>query len=282
MPFFTVLLPVCNSEQTIINCLKSIEAQSFNDFNVLVLVNNSTDSSFDLCSSFCASRSNFQLINLHQSCPSLPDILNFGIRNVCDNCQYIVRHDSDDYMLPHRLEHTFASIRSSPVKPLIHCGNAFINNTHTLYFPSSLQLSDLEIKKTLLFTSPFIHPATCFKSSIPNLYDSRFQYAQDLKFFIDNIFCGLYSFTSQPYIHYTQSPSSSKKRFLQLSLHDVAINTLHKKLLHGLPFRVSHELRCMYVTDEYRMYTSSSTHSLHYIYLELITKFADVYKLSNF
>ena len=184
-------------------------------------------------------------------------------------------------MLPHRLEHTFASIRSSPVKPLIHCGNAFINNTHTLYFPSSLQLSDLEIKKTLLFTSPFIHPATCFKSSIPNLYDSRFQYAQDLKFSLT--ISSVVSIHLRPNhtstilnpLHHPKAVSSSYP-FMMLRL----IHSTKNSFMDYLFGYLMNYVVCTLLTSIVCT-LPPLCHSLHYIYLELITKFADVYKFST-
>lgn len=282
MPYFSVLLPVCNSQHTILKSLQSIDCQTYGDYSVLVLVNNSNDNSFDICHSFCSSRPNFHLINLHQHFPSLPDVLNFGIRYLRTNCQYIVRHDADDYMLPCRLEHTFQSISSSSQPPMIHCGNAYINDSSTLYFPSSLNPSDYDIKKALLLSSPFIHPAISFKSCTPSLYDTRFVYAQDLKFFIDNMFSGLYSFTSVPYIHYTSSSPSTSKRLKQLSLHDFAINTLHRNLLPGFQFRLSHELRCLYVTEEYRMFSSYTKSALFDIFYKLNSKFTEIYHLSAF
>ena len=282
MPYFSVLLPVCNSKHTISDCLHSIDVQSFKDFDVLVLVNNSEDESFEICSSFCSTRSNFHLINLYKSQPSLPDVLNFGISYLRGNCKYIVRHDSDDFMLNTRLENTYRSICSSHSEPLIHCGNAYINRQNSLYFPELRSISDYQIKQVLLLESPFIHPAIAFKSSIPYLYDRRFIYAQDLKFFIDNMFMGPYSFSPTPYIYYTIIPPSTHKRLFQLTLHDLAINTLHQKLIHGFNFRVSHQLRCKFITDENRMYPPISDVILQSSLHDLYTQFHNSYQSTSF
>ena len=108
MPFFSVLLPVCNSQSSIRSCLESIASQFFTDFSVLILVNNSSDASFSICSSFCKSNPKFELLDLHDTCNSLPDVLNFGIIYLREKCVYIVRHDADDFMLLSRLRDTFA------------------------------------------------------------------------------------------------------------------------------------------------------------------------------
>ena len=155
MPYFSVLLPVRNSQSSILNCLHSIASQTFRDFSVLVLVNNSNDATFDICSEFCASAPNFDLVNLYQSCQSLPEVLNVGIDKLRLNCEYIVRHDADDYMLPHRLLDTYRSIQAACPSPLVHCGNAYINNTSRLYFSPEVSITDYQIKSSLLLS--FLH-----------------------------------------------------------------------------------------------------------------------------
>lgn len=282
MPFFSVLLPVCNSESTILECLLSISTQKFQDFSVLILVNNSDDSSFGICSKFCQTDARFQVLNLFDNYSSLPDVLNFGINYLRSECHYIVRHDADDYMLPLRLSDTYQAIIASSVPPLIHCGNAFLNDTSNLYFTGIASRSDYEIKSTLLLSSPFIHPAISFKSSIQSLYDTRFVYAQDLKFFIDNMFSGTYSFSSTAYIRYATTPPSIIKRSMQLSLHDFAIHSLHKKLIPDFKLSLSHQLRCRFVTNEFALFTPLSHSYLDLVLKRLKASFDTLYASSTF
>ena len=280
MPFFSVLLPVCNSQSSIHDCLESIACQHFTDFSVLILVNNSFDLSLDICTTFCISNSRFEVLDLQDSCKSLPDVLNKGIVYLRDKCDYIVRHDADDYMLPSRLSDTFQALMCSHVQPLIHSGNAYIADSSRPYFPYGVSINDYEIKSRLLLSSPFIHPAITFKSSIEFLYDTRFVYAQDLKFFIDNLFSGHYSFSSTPYIQYTPSVSSFYKRAMQLSLHDVAISSLHKKLIPGFPISSSHQLRCHFVTDEFRIFPPKDIKVLQHMLYRLNHCFFKIYTSS--
>ena len=280
MPFFSVLLPVRNSEDTIRHCLNSIASQTFDDYSVLALVNNSSDKSFSICQDFSHSYPHFNVIDLGSACNSLPDVLNFGISLLQGKCEYIVRHDADDLMLPSRLLDTFNSLTSASTPPLIHCGNALVGTSSSLYFPPSLQLDDLGIKSRLLLSSPFIHPAIAFKSTISNLYDSKFVYAQDLKFFIDNIFSGPYSISTDPYIQYSVPQPNSDKRSMQLFLHDYAINSLHRQLIPGFQTLTSHQVRCLYVTDEFSMSNDLDAEFLAHSYSNLKYKLADFHSKS--
>ena len=277
MPYFSVLLPASNAESTIFKCLRSIESQSFSDFNVLILVNNSVDNTFTICSGFCETKSKFSCLNLGHRYSNLSQILNFGFASLRSNCTYIVRHDSDDYMLDHRLQHTYTSINARCDLPLIHAGNAYIDNTKTLMLPSE-SLSDIYLKAQLLLYSPFVHPSIALHSSLPVLYDERFQYAQDLKLFVDNIFHGHYSYTPIPYISYTSATSGLRKRSMQLACHDIAIHSLHARIFSSLTLRNSHELRCQFVSNEYQIYPIVRPESVSQNLQELKTRFVDAYR----
>jgi len=264
--YFTVLLPVSNNASTLFNCLQSISSQSFTDYNVLVVINNSHDSSLQIAIDYSNKFLQFNIINLGTTVENLPQALNRGLDHIKLGCKYIVRHDADDYMLPDRLLWTFQSLQQYSVKPLIHCGNAYINNTSLLYFNKSHIPSSLTLKMSLLLQSPFIHPSICFQADKLLRYDERFTYAQDLKLFIDYFELGSFSFDSRPYIYYTNILPSIKKRYYQLILHDYALYTLHRLITPGTPLRISHYLRVKYITDEFTMYEPSPGLDLQSIY----------------
>jgi len=267
--YFTVLLPISNNENSLSQCLTSISSQLFTDFNVLCILNNSVDESLQIVINFCNKYTHFSYIELGDSVHNLSQALNCALNTLESKCRYFVRHDADDYMLPHRLLWTYEYLENSLSKPLIHCGNAFINDTSTLIYPNSHNPSSSSLKTSLLLQSPFIHPSICFRSDLNIRYDERFKYAQDLKLLIDYLHFGNYSFDPRPYIYYTFNPPSPQKRILQLLLHDYAINTLHKQLIPGFSFRYSHYLRTKYITNEFTMYSPSSYLDIHSIYNRL-------------
>lgn len=51
-PFFTIIIPVYNAEEYLGAAIQSVLQQSFTDFELLLVLNGSTDASFDICTSY--------------------------------------------------------------------------------------------------------------------------------------------------------------------------------------------------------------------------------------
>lgn len=58
----SILIPVRNEEANIIDLLLSIQKQDYQDYEVLVLDDNSTDSTYQICSAFAQNDTRFQII----------------------------------------------------------------------------------------------------------------------------------------------------------------------------------------------------------------------------
>ena len=61
MPTFSIIIPVYNAEKTLRRCLDSLLAQSFRDFEVLMVENGSMDGSNALCREYAANDPRFVL-----------------------------------------------------------------------------------------------------------------------------------------------------------------------------------------------------------------------------
>lgn len=51
-PFLSVVIPVYNAELSLVRCIESILRQNFNDIEVLLIDDGSTDSSLQICEDF--------------------------------------------------------------------------------------------------------------------------------------------------------------------------------------------------------------------------------------
>ncbi|MDB4927372.1 glycosyltransferase family 2 protein [Mucilaginibacter sp.] len=58
----SILIPVRNEEENILNLLQSIHQQDYQDYEVIILDDDSTDRTFGLCTAFAAAHSNFRVI----------------------------------------------------------------------------------------------------------------------------------------------------------------------------------------------------------------------------
>lgn len=90
---FSIIVPVYNVEDYLDTCLKSILAQSFTDYEVIVVNDGSTDSSKKICEYYTHKYSHIKLIDKING--GLSDARNYGINNA--NGEYLIFLDSDDF-----------------------------------------------------------------------------------------------------------------------------------------------------------------------------------------
>ena len=108
MTSISVILPFRNAEATIEAAIKSILGQTFTDFELILIDDNSKDRSGKVIDSFNDSR--IKLIS--NDSMGLVSALNKGIESASG--KYIARMDADDYSLPERLFKQFKHLEKSP------------------------------------------------------------------------------------------------------------------------------------------------------------------------
>lgn len=104
----TILLPVYNGEKYLQPTLNSLLNQSWQDFELLVLDDGSTDSSIDILHSIKDDR----IRVIRQKHHGLSHVLNKGIFEA--RTPYVARNDQDDLSLPHRLERQLMVMKAYP------------------------------------------------------------------------------------------------------------------------------------------------------------------------
>ena len=115
-PTLSVIIPVYNRERYIKQALESILAQTFIDFELLIIDDGSTDHSPEIITSFRDSRIHF----VRNECNlGIPKTRNRGIELA--RGKYVAFLDSDDYACPTRLERQLAAISSHPECAMVGC-----------------------------------------------------------------------------------------------------------------------------------------------------------------
>lgn len=90
----SVIIPVYNSENTIVRTLKSIKEQSYKNYEVLIINDGSTDNSLEKINEFCGSDNRFLIFNTSNQ--GVSNARNVGLDNATGD--YIIFIDSDDYI----------------------------------------------------------------------------------------------------------------------------------------------------------------------------------------
>ncbi len=106
MPEISVVIPMYNCEKYIIDCLSSLAAQSFKDFEVIVVNNCSTDASAALTEDFCKKDERFRL--LYCAVGKTGSARNLGLDNA--RGRYVVFVDADDSVKEKYLEKMYDAI----------------------------------------------------------------------------------------------------------------------------------------------------------------------------
>lgn len=161
-PKISVLLPAYNAEDYLQESIESILAQTFEDFELIIINDGSTDQSLDIMLSFDDPR--IRIIN--QPNAGLPVALNTGIK--LSRGTYLARQDADDISLPNRLaeqvkyldEHSHCALLGS-------WADIISDNTLTDRYLRHPHLNgDIQIK--LFFFNCFVHSSVMIRKSAMN------------------------------------------------------------------------------------------------------------------
>ncbi len=129
MPNLTVsvVIPLYNGERYIAETLQSVLAQTFTDFEVLIIDDGSTDQSISICKSFNDDRIRY----VHQTNRGLSGARNTGIHSA--KGEYIAFIDADDLWSPKKLEMHLEHFRFLPKMGLSYSYSALIDESGRAY-----------------------------------------------------------------------------------------------------------------------------------------------------
>ncbi|HSJ68094.1 MAG TPA: glycosyltransferase family 2 protein [Anditalea sp.] len=198
----TVLMPAYNVGKFLRESIDSILSQTYPDFNFLIINDGSTDNTEDIILSYDDPRINY--IKNEKNIGYIAS-LNKGIDLI--SSKYIVRMDSDDIALSHRLEKQVEFMESRP--DVAVCGSGKIN------FYSGKKGTETSVytitnEKHLLFSSIFNtsipHPSAILRNDILQKnglrYDKDYYYAEDKAMWLDMSQYGALSNIEEPLVKY--------------------------------------------------------------------------------
>ena len=100
-PYFSIIVPTYNVERYIRICALSILQQTFQDFELLIVDDASTDNSYKICQELFGGNEKVRLFRHEKNLGQGP-ARNTALKNA--RGEYIVFVDSDDAILPDALE----------------------------------------------------------------------------------------------------------------------------------------------------------------------------------
>lgn len=209
-PKISIVMPVYNAENHLHESIESILSQTFTDFEFVIIDDGSIDNSRDIIKSYHDKR-----IVLVENSHGFIRSLNSGIN--ASRGKYVVRMDADDLMLSHRLAIQYQYMEDNPDVDI--CGSwmeTFGVDSRIIKSPIKHQ----DITLYLLKGNSLCHPTVIMRKealqkckSYPNLYKSKYIYAEDYKLWVDLIKNGL-KFANIPEVllRYRASPKQTSSK----------------------------------------------------------------------
>ena len=162
-PKVTVLTTVYNGERFIMETIKSVLNQTFEDFEYIIVDDGSTDNTANIIKSFKDKRIKYYYRGKNEGYFKLQRAINFGLKKA--KGKYIARIDADDLCCPERLQIQFDFLESnqdifligSSVNIIDKDGN-IINTILKKEYPSML------LKLRIAISNPIIHSSIMFRN----------------------------------------------------------------------------------------------------------------------
>jgi O86/O127-antigen biosynthesis beta-1,3-galactosyltransferase len=175
VPKISVLLAIKNGGAYSKECIESILNQSFRDFELIIIVNSSTDNTLAICQNFA---NKDDRIKVFESCISqLNYNLNLGLMH--SSGEYLARIDADDVAFPKRFEKQVSELSNHDV---IGSFVTEINEDGLELGLREFPITDKEIRSQIFYKTTLAHPSIMIKKDIL-LEVGGYQgglYAQDL------------------------------------------------------------------------------------------------------
>ena len=168
----SVVLPVYNSLGTLEKAVKSILNQTFEDFELLIINDGSTDGSTEMINTLSLKDPRIKVFHLRRM--GIARALNFGLK--MSSGKYIARMDADDFSHSDRLQVQFDYLEKHPEVGLVSCkvifkGDKKISEGYALFVEwINCILTSQDILRKRFQESPFAHPSVFFRSSLPRKF----------------------------------------------------------------------------------------------------------------
>jgi len=180
MPFFSIIIPCCNVERYVRNCLDSVLSQSFRDWEVLIGVETSKDSTEEIAREYAARDPRFKVFTgpLSGSC-------SVSRNKGTDLAQgeYVIFLDGDDTITEGSLQRLYDKISARPGADLYPCAiqvyNELTQKDEELRDNYPASVSELTgAEATLLLGRLWHHPCPMLQMTV---FRRQFLLSNDLK-----------------------------------------------------------------------------------------------------
>ena len=237
MPKISVIVPIYKAENYLHRCVDSVLAQTFTDFEVLLIDDGSPDKSGEICDAYARRDSRVRVI--HKENGGVSSARQCGIDNA--RGEYTIHADPDDWVEPNMLEELYRKAKEDDADMVI-CDFIEDNKNEQKYIrqrPSSLHHLEVAIEM-----QSKLHGSTCnklikkdFITRCSVRFDLELTYCEDLFFCTQLLLNPIkVSYLDKAFYHYIQDVNSNSlvKSYTINSLkHDISLYVKAKEKFKG-------------------------------------------------
>ena len=229
-PLVSVLMPAYNCASFIDAAIQSVLAQTYSQFEVLVIDDGSTDRTSEIVTTYADHDPRIRLITRdHQG---LVETLNYGLGQARGS--YLARLDSDDISAPHRLEVQVSYLEARSEVVIIGSAYTLIDPSGAPHQISYMPQSDVAIRWHGLFHSPFAHSSVMLRLDVLRRfglsYDPSMHEAEDFELWSQLLQHGQGCNLPDTLVQYRQHPEQASQQG-QLAVWEFAGRVAQKNLI---------------------------------------------------
>lgn len=172
-------MPVYNGLPYLREALDDLLAQTFGDFELVVVEDGSTDGSLAVLEAYAERDPRVVIVRNGENLGLTPS-LNRGLEHC--RAPLVARADADDGYAPDRLERQVAFLDAHPEVGLLSCAVTKMTEEGKPYATSRFPTEDAHIRLRELFVNSFSHPGVMFRTDLVRSvggYDPEFWTAED-------------------------------------------------------------------------------------------------------
>ncbi|MED2972871.1 glycosyltransferase family 2 protein [Fictibacillus sp. B-59209] len=223
-PKVSIIMGVLNGKDRILTAVDSIKEQTFEDWELIICDDGSTDGTFELL---------LDIAEKDQRIKPIKNQVNLGLARTLNHClevskgEYIARMDDDDYSYPDRLAIQVDFLNKHPEYDIVCSAIDIFDGEKVLYKKKPISVTP-EIAD-FLWGSCFEHPATIFRASkLREVNGYRFaketRRAEDYDLFMRMYAAGMRGYNiEKPLLRYYVNVQAMKKRKFKYRLDEVIV-----------------------------------------------------------
>lgn len=213
-PTVSIIMGVLNAENRMQEAIKSIQNQTFFDWEFIICDDGSTDNTYKMLLRLAEEDSRIKPIKNKE---------NLGLTRTLNNClkitrgKYIARMDDDDFSYPNRLKVQVDFLEVNREYDFVSSSVDIYDGEKVIYKEKRKEFPQ---KDDFLWNSPFVHPATMFRASkIKEIEGYRFaketRRAEDYDLFMRMYAEGMkgYNFKESLLRYFVNSEAMRKRKY---------------------------------------------------------------------